>query len=540
MAFVDSNQETPYVATNQSAPVSSGGAGIAGTATKPSANTPGVNVPAQPSAQLSAYLNANAPQAQGMAQQIASNVSGQVSNATSQILPAVNTYTGQLTNVPTNATVNQEVANSPSSLSAADQATYEQELAAANNTPNSAATFETTQPYANLASEIQNAVNNANVWNVGNNPNTISTALQPFESPGTTQGDSTLDALLLSQTPEAAQTLQTAAQGAQTAQSQLASGASTADTALQNAIAQDQAATQAATQAGNEYVTNLTNYLNQTVATAQAAALQGNDSILNDLQNNTLTPADQAILGISNDQLAGLENQLQLAETPQNVISQGGGQYSGQTPTQQINLLAYLNQQDPNAVITDANTATAQNYADVAALQNMMGSATPNTPITSSTASQAGTAPTALGINSFNTTGALDAAINASTNDRAIEQTYLNEIQNGSDEAHALAAAENVAQNQVVAGEATAGILGGGVGALAGMGGAALASGLGSGAGVGMLGAGLAAGGIGAAVALLAVALIPGAAKWIGVNEGAIADGFEDFGNDIVSFFSGW
>ena len=71
MAFVDSNQESPYVATNQSAPVSSGGAGIAGTATKPSANTPGVNVPAQPSAQLSAYLNANAPQAQGMAQQIA-------------------------------------------------------------------------------------------------------------------------------------------------------------------------------------------------------------------------------------------------------------------------------------------------------------------------------------------------------------------------------------------------------------------------------------------------------------------------------------
>ena len=540
MAFVDSNQETPYVATNQSAPVSSGGAGIAGTATKPSANTPGVNVPAQPSAQLSAYLNANAPQAQGMAQQIASNVSGQVSNATSQILPAVNTYTGQLTNVPTNATVNQEVANSPSSLSAADQATYEQELAAANNTPNSAATFETTQPYANLASEIQNAVNNANVWNVGNNPNTISTALQPFESPGTTQGDSTLDALLLSQTPEAAQTLQTAAQGAQTAQSQLASGASTADTALQNAIAQDQAATQAATQAGNEYVTNLTNYLNQTVATAQAAALQGNDSILKDLQNNTLTPADQAILGISNDQLAGLENQLQLAETPQNVISQGAGQYAGQTPTQQINLLAYLNQQDPNAVITDANTATAQNYADVAALQNMMGSATPNTPITSSTASQAGTAPTALGINSFNTTGALDAAINASANDRAIEQTYLNEIQNGSDQAHALAAAQNVAKNETEAGLATAGILGGGVGALGGMGGAALAEGLGSGEGVGMLGAGLAAGGVGAAVALLAVALIPGAAQWIGVNEGAIANGFEDFGNDIVSFFSGW
>jgi hypothetical protein len=44
---------------------------------------------------------------------------------------------------------------------------------------------------------------------------------------------------------------------------------------------------------------------------------------------------------------------------------------------------------------------------------------------------------------------------------------------------------------------------------------------------------------IGAAVGILAATFIPGAAQWIGRNEGAIMDGFEDFGNDIVSIFSG-
>ena len=506
MAFVDPDATTaqvPATQAAQNAPVSSGGAGAAGTATKPAANTPGVNVPQQPSAALSAYLNANQPQATALAGQIAGSVGNQVNTAQQAVLPAVNTYTGQLTNVPTNAAVNQEVQTAPSQMSAADQATYEQELAAANNAPNSAGTFETTAPYQSLTSQIQSAVEQANLWNVGNDPATIASQMAPFETNNASTGDTTLDAILLSQTPAAAQTLQAAAAPAANLQSYLNTEAGAADTALQNSIASDQATTQAATQASDQYVSNLTTTLNNAVATAQAAALQGNDSILQDLQNNTLTPADQATLGITNDQLAGLETQLQLAETPQAVISQGAGQYEGNAPTQNINLLAYLNQQDPNAAITAANTATPQEYSDLAALENMMGSEAPqNVPLQAANASQAGTAPTVLGINSFNTTGALNAAINAAATDKSVEQAYLNALQSGSDQSHAEAAAQNVASNEELAGDITAPLV---TGILPG---------------------------------LLIDALVPGAAQWIGRNEDAIANGFEDFGNDIARIFS--
>ena len=188
MATVDPNQQSAAGAqpVAQTAPVAAGGAGVAGGATKQAAATAGVNVPQQKSAQLSAYLNANAPQATALGANVAGQVGNQVSAAQNAILPAVNTYTGQLAVTPTNSTVNQEVATAPASLSAADQQAYQQELAASSQAPNSAATFETTQPYQNLTSQIQNTVEQANLWNAGNNTANLQTALQPYEAPQAT------------------------------------------------------------------------------------------------------------------------------------------------------------------------------------------------------------------------------------------------------------------------------------------------------------------------------------------------------------------
>jgi hypothetical protein len=549
MAYVQQDQIIPGAnPQGLNAPVAAGGAGAAAKSTKPAASTPGVNVPAQPSAQLSAYLSANQPQASNLAGNIATSIGNDVNATAGAIQPAVNTYTGNLYSVPTDQGVNQAVTSSPSSLTPEQQATYKEQLGASAKAPNSANTFETTQPYQDLTSSIQKSVEQANLWNAGNDVSKISPVLQPFEGPQTTPGDTTLDALLLSQTPEAVSKLQAATAPVANLQTQLDTGAAQANTALQNAIAQDTATTNAVTNAGNAYVQNLTAYLNGAVSKAQDEAAKGNATILTDLQNQTLTPAEQATLGVTNDQWGTLKEQLTLAQTPQTVQSGGLRQYSAQTPTVPIDLTQYLTQQNPNAAITATNTATAKDYADLAALQSMMGTAAPgNVPINTANASQAGTAP--KGLSTLDYTSATETAKQTANMEKSAEQAYVDALQNGSDVKHAALVAQNVAINQATAGIATAGVAGAvGGGVLgAGMAGAASAAAADSAISGGIALAGLAGApetlGISlvvAAVAMAAVTFIPGAAQWIGQQESAIADAFSDFGNDVADFFSGW
>ena len=540
-------------ATNPNMPVvsptpSTGGAGGAGASggAKGTANVPGVNTPAQPSASLAAYLQANAPQATTLANQIAPSLTNQITNANNQISQAEANYQAGLNNVATNQNVLNEVTNAPASLNATDQSTYQQMVNAQTTAPSIANTFETSSYYQPLSTAVQNVQQNTALWNNAANVPTITAALSPFETAGTTTGNMTLDALLLGETPSAYNTISQAIAPAATLPTTLNTATTASDQALQNTIAQDTAATQAATAAGNQYVTNLTNTLNQTVATAQAAAAQGNTTLLNDLMNQSLTPTDEAALGITNTQWQQLQAQLNLAQNPQTVISNGAAQYQGQTPTTPVNLATYLTQLNPQGSITAANVATPDQYANLAALQQLMGNAAPgNVPLQASNASLASTAPANL--NSFNYNSALTGTQQTAQTAKAMEQAYVNAIQAGSDQSHALAAAQNVAENQALAGEVTVGASGAVGGALAG-GALAGAAGADTAASLGMIGAGGLAGApetlgislVAAAVAMLVVALVPGAAQWIGRNEGAIANGFEDFGNDIVSFFSGW
>ncbi len=372
-------------------PQSTGGAGVAGTA-KPAANTAGQNVPAQPSAQLSAYLNANQPQAAAMGQTVAQTMGNQVNSAGQAILPAVNTYTGQLTNVPVDTTVNQQVATHPSALTAQQEQSFQNELGAAQNAPNSSATFEKTPAYQDLTQNIQNAVGQANLWNSGNNVADLSTALQPFEPKNATSGDVTLDSLLLSQSPGAYQQIQQAAAPAANLQSQLGAGTTQADQSLQTAIANDQAATAAAQAAPQSFAANLANYLKGAVSQAQGTATSQEAQILADAKAGTLTPADDTALGITTTQ----GQKLNAEANPISVMMS--------SPVG-INLANYLTQ-SPVSEINAANVANPVNYSDVAMLQNILGGNAPVEPIDSSTTNEAGNLPN---LNSFNLAAALAA-----------------------------------------------------------------------------------------------------------------------------------
>lgn len=384
MAFVNPASATPATPEEKNqAPIAAGGAGVGGSA-KASAATPGQNVPAQPSAQLSAYLSANQPQAQAFAGNIANTVGGQISAAGNAINPAVNTYTGQLYTVPTDATVNNTVATAPSTLTPEQTATYQTELGAAQNVPNSANTFESTAPYQGLASNVQNAVQQANLWNSGNNVANLSTALAPFESANATQGGRTLDSLLISQNPGAYNQIRQAVAPAAQLQGQLQSGTDTANTALRNAIQQDVATTTAAQAAPQTYASNLTSYLQNAVDTATQGNTTQNAQILADLQHNTPTQADLQTLGVTPEQWTQLSGYMSAASAVHAPITLSD--YLTQTPTN----------------TTAQNIATPTQYADVAALQNLLGANAPTTPINATTANEAGTAPTVGSGNQFN------------------------------------------------------------------------------------------------------------------------------------------
>lgn len=382
MAFVDENAENPNVAQPAGAaaaqgqqPVAAGGAGVGGTGGNKAASTPGINVPAQPSAQLSAYLNANQPQAAQFAGQVANTLSGQNAAIGSAIQPAVNTYTGSLYNVPSNADLNAKVASSPSSLSPEEQAGFKTQLGAAAKAPNSANTFETSQGYQDLSGQIQNAVGQANLWNSGNSIPNISSALQPFEAAGTSSGNTTLDALLLSQSPGAYSQIQNAVAPAAGFQAQLGAGASQANQALKDAIANDLAASQGANQSAGKFVSGL----NQNLADYLKQSQTGIDSYNAGL-NNTSTQEANALPLLQRLQSVAHNFDYNNPMTPAYMINVGN-------PAALPGVLG-----SPNT----AQVATPQNYSDIAALESLLGpeaAAALNPAINSSQSNLAGTAP---------------------------------------------------------------------------------------------------------------------------------------------------
>lgn len=358
MAYVNPEDRVPAPPPPGQGSVPSGGQGVGGS-TK-AASTPGQNVPAQPSAQLSSYLAANQPQAAALGQNVAQAVGNQVNAAGQTIQPAVNTYTGNLYTVPTDANVNQAVASSPSALTPEQRATYQQELGASAHAPNSANTFETTQGYQDSAQQIQKAVEQANLWNSGNNVANLTTAMAPFEGPNATGGARSLDALLLSRTPNAYGQIQQAVAPAAGFQDQLASGTTAANQSLHNAISADTAATNAAKGSAQQYVTGLNATLNDYLNNAQQEVGQFN-SDRNDLAGS---------LAHVQPQIANLQNAV---DSYNALIAQGQNYYGVPENFNPITLNSAGQIPNTASLPNVAQLGTTQQYSNVQALLDLLG-----------------------------------------------------------------------------------------------------------------------------------------------------------------------
>jgi hypothetical protein len=387
-----------------------------------------------------------------------------VQAAQNAIQAAVNIYTGQLYTPPVEPAphygpielqpggnqqpnnIYSQVEQSPSSLTSAQQSQFEADLNAQSNEPNSAQTFETSAPYASTEQQIQNAVQQAGVWNQPNNVADISTALQPFETQNSTTGDTTLDSLLLSQVPGAySQIQQEGPQAAAGLQGQLNTAATGADQALQNAISTDTADTQSAQAAAQTFATNLTNYLNSTLAANQAAqntAMTENNALSTDLASGTLTAADAQAMGIPAAQAAAYATDFNSLNPEINAIdalNSNPARDLGVTGLSPISLSSYLTQ-TPAPTLDIADTATAQNYADVAALQSLMGGNALALPIGAATANQAGLGLGTTAADAFNTAGsqsALNPVLQHAINEQAVlsYSAAIDPAQNGGDQA---------------------------------------------------------------------------------------------------------
>ena len=450
------------------APTGGGGASSGGGATG-SPSTPGSTPTPASGGQfgtLNQYLTANQGQAAPLANKVTTGINNEYNNLNSQGTSTLSGINSQIaaganpTDANANAIIAQESANPVSfTNNPGNVASFQSLLNASYGGPASA---ESTTGYQNQ----QNAVNSA----ISSGQNATSTEagreglLAQNEATPTT-GVTALNSAILSQDPNALQSVENAYQPFSGLLTNLQQGAGTAD----QQIAQNQNTASQANQASNAAIDNQIGALNTGVTNELAAAQQNataqNAQIKSDLAAGTPSASDLQALGMTPAQWSSLSSADKAAATSQ-VVSSNQNQFQANTGTATIDPTQFLTQQDPNAVYNAANTATPQDYANAQAYQTLLQGlnlSAPTTLINSSTAAQAGTAPTNL--NSYNYQTALNTAQSTAAQEKAAAQAYVDAIQSGADEAHAQAQAQNATKNAGIIGGVTA--LTGPVGAVA-------------------------------------------------------------------------
>jgi hypothetical protein len=380
------NPGTPSTQSTTQQPVQTGGTGGAGAVgAKAAPAVAGVNTPLKPSVSLSDYLTTNQPQTNQLAGTIAGNLAGQGTAAQNAINSAVGTYTQGLNPVAAYQGILNQIVSNPTAVASNPTAAQQfgQMYNAEQSAPNIASTFESSAPYQSLSQQVQTAVNNAALWNQGNNISNIQTAVQPLET-NPTAGNVTLDSLLLAQTPGAYNQIQNAAAPTANLPGQLTQQTNAADQALQSAIAQDTATQNAAQGAASTANTNLINGINSEYQNALNQA------------NTYNTEVQQYQTQVGND--------VTQANSLQNLLSQygayffpyaGPGNYANWR-TNANNTVPWIN---PSSITTpstvglpnEAQVATPQDYATLQALSQLEPGANINAPINATNAAQAGT-----------------------------------------------------------------------------------------------------------------------------------------------------
>lgn len=318
----------------------------------------------------------------------------------------------------------------------------------------------------------QGKVNEANQYaNLSKTPGGLNVYAQ--EAEGQTggpqsQGINQLDALLLGGSPEAMGQVQAAANPYKSLNDYINSQNTAGTGLIQGAQTNAQNASQHALDAftgANGTLTNLNTQVNKTAADRLAAAqaqnqavksaisgIYGGQTVNNDpttlgtygggttpwynTQNynvGALSPEALSAMGLTQEQGTALQQAMQQAGTSQMMT---GHNFGAGSPTSQIDISQWLNQQDPTQAINANTTATPEQYQQMAAIQQLLGGKTPQgNALNPEMASLAGTAPT--NFNQFDYTGALQGTKNVSTAERQAAQDMANQLTAGADLAHA-------------------------------------------------------------------------------------------------------
>lgn len=343
--------------------------------------------PAQPFTNLQTYLSANAPQVKQQADTISGNLTNQYGQIQSDIDQGVQDFGSDVASgyaAPNQQVVDTAAANptefvkDPNNVKA-----FQGQL---NNKYTGPSNFESTSGYAGLNDKVTKAKENADLLK---SPSGISTYLQGSGG-NSTAGENTLDSALLQQSPEAIQQVRAAASPFSQLSDYLSGKVSTADQVAQAAPG---AAKQAADYAAGKFtgaggvVPKFANDINTGAANAETSRNDYNKS-LTDYLTQIAPLLQQAHIygGVGGDQNLGFDT----VENP----------YS---PSNQI--------VNP---ISAANYASADQYAEAMALQQLMGGNL-NLPISEDTSGQAGTAPTVPGFSPIDLKGLAQEYANALT-----------------------------------------------------------------------------------------------------------------------------
>jgi len=417
---------------------------------------------------VASYLNANQQGGTQLGQSVANNLTTGYNTTKSGIDTSVNNANSQINSgyIPENTQLIQQVAANPTAAAAdsGQLSAFQGQLNDTYGGPTSWADYGTQQGNVNQATQ------NANLLNTPGGNNVLIQQVENQTNPGqTSQGVNALDTMLFQGNPNAVATAQTAAQP----YSGLNDYLNTANTGITGNIGTAQTnAAQTAQDALNAFtgsngtLTNLNNTINQTTASDLAAAQAQEAAIKADLGNlyggqalnttpgtitgyggaqspwyNTtnytvgnLSPQDLQALGMTQDQWNALQSGLQTAGTS---TAHSGRNFGANTGTTQMDLNSYLSQQDPTQAVTNATTATPEQYAQMAAIQQLLGAKNPTgnaiNPLNSAQASTYNP----NGLNQFNYNAALGDVGNFNTNMAASTEAEKNALVSGADLAHA-------------------------------------------------------------------------------------------------------
>lgn len=402
-------------------------------------------------ASLDKYLGANQGQAEPLAGKLTSSIGNQYNNLSDQTNSTLSGINSQIAAnaTPSNYqdTIAQESAN-PVSF-ANDPGNVKSFQSLLNASYAGPASAEGTTDFSNQQTAINNAISagTANTTTEAGRENLLS---QNEATP--TSGVTALNSAILSESPTALGSVENAYKPFNNLLTTMQTGAGTADKQIATNQAQSASANTASNNAINKQINDLNTGVTGALTTAQQNAAAQNAQIKSDLAAGTPSVTDLQALGMTSAQWNALSAADKAAATSQ-VVQSNQGQFGANTGTETIDPTQFLTQQDPNTVFNASNVATADDYQKAQAFQtllNGLNTGAPATLINPTTASQAGTAPTNLNTYDYNT--ALNTATDASAQEQAAAQAYVDALQAGADEQHAQLAAQNAQKNAAITG----------------------------------------------------------------------------------------